>query len=1553
MAADSTSPIADLTSFIEDRLSVLIPGIDLSQGSPAQVQFVEPLIQKLGTDPFSTDIQSFLVDRFAQEFPDIYAGDPGVISDTFVKPLVLMLEPFKREIQNIMLNQSLQDPTVLSDDDADALVANIFKTRNSGGVSGGVARVYYANPTNVTIEVTTQFSTPDGLNFFPPNPLTVTAEEMVFNRDGSLFFADVPVIAEAAGAQYNIARNTLTSVTGLFGLVKVTNLADFTDGTPVVDTPTFVAQAQQSLNERSLVTRRGATAILDNVFQGDVAAIQVIGAGDPEMQRDILVATSPGQAWLTGQVSIYGSMAMVQGITVDDSSTTPSPAPGDTLYIYLDKHSYSNRWASLPQAQRFVRLNVVQVIAGPMQSSVSPFQVMYFVQFSDPNNLLPGLNLPTNAGSSQSTVVLYGGFTRVGTVAISSIPDTGAVDLVVNNQAVHVYGHSDVYARPTLQVTSQAIIDSLVDDNRGGKYFTLQSSTLQTYGATTGLENQVSDSTIDFELAGVQPGDLINIQNGNDAGTYVVGQVVGGNPSYLYLMSKLTTNATSIRYGVMHHLHLNWVEPKIPKLPFGTVPANDLLTVIGSTTFQFTAPTTDLVNYGAKIGDTIRILSGPDAGDFTITAIVSGQNVVVNRPTSASNSNLSYQVFTAQGALTLPLVRIKELSVLDSSQQTTGIDVPYGLPVAVVPTNDFTSALVRGSSQRNSGFVLPVWNEVPVSPTPADDFVTNGNVAATGTPSSTSIQQYSLGFAPHGSSDIYKAFAFDTNTHQTEFNFTNDMLTSPCSYFLATSEDQSQLVNYPPIDPKPGDALTLKTGPNAGSYIIQSVTKVPYDLGSAASPQPQAWLYFIKIYGSFPVDVFRQLIQFIDFNGGIDGGGTKVSKISTLSGQQVAFPSFFTTIFNNLGTYLNQALSYVGATAPTASALQTAVQAVTQVSYEWGDPARGTLRTYFVQPVLFQQNTALNPNPTLFNFELSNGNLIKFRPDPNLYQQYQLVPARLTSDTNPESYPRDLVPNPTTPTQVNFTSPTRSTMFAVGVQPGDTLNVFEEVFMLGSTGAQNLPTGTDHQIAVATTSGSTLLTALSSTAQSGHGPFNTSMVGDLLFIDEGVDTGGYTIVSVVGPDSNGYSYQITVDRPLGTTTPTDVTDGYGASTAYTGSVNQITVPGSMSLTAYINQYITIYGADTAYQGSYQISAAASAAGPTTVFTVNRGPATGNFATRSNYYWVITAAPVTPLAASSFGTGTVMYGLQAIRIYDTVPQIFPIQTVETDLDTPTTYQLVVSESLDLAASPELGINQPFVIYRPNVRRITPTEMSGNQQGFLYYFDTEVVSLGPEPTFNIAADTSYLTTQAGTFECNGYTMLVDDSTLSYSMKETGAIRIPPSILPVGSTDSQDNFLVLFGIPLLINYEQAPIIQQFQNFLDSADDRVVSANLLARHFLPTYVSYDASYTGGSAPSVVAQGIIDYINSLAIETPIEVSQLEKVIDDAGGDPQVPTTVFVSLHDWSRNIWVEFSNRQIGGTTTDVPYNGSARVSYFIPGPDVSGESPLPLGERINLTQS
>lgn len=1511
---------SDLQTFLEDRLKVLEPTIDLSPGSPAQVQFIQPVMTRLGTDPFETDIEKFLLDRFAQEFPDIYTGDPGAIRDTFIKPLILILEPFKRETELIKRNQSLKDPSVLSDEDADALVANVFDYRTSGKYATGVVRLYYTNPTTVPVEITTQFSTSSGLNFFPINPTQITAEAMAFNRQGSLYFVDVPVRSESEGSDYNVAADQITGVTGLFGFVRVTNPRAFTGGSTKIDTPTFVAQAQQALTERSLNARRGASARLRQTFQGELRAIQVVGAGDPEMQRDILVATSPGHAWLQGWVTIFESLAVVSASLVEGDPTIP-PAVGDELFIYFDSFG----WPSFSQEQRFRRYPILEVVAGPLSGS---HEVTYIVRFDGVVDVDP-LN--------SASLLIRGGISRKGTVKISSLASVGKLDqpLEVQNQDVHVYGHTDIYVRPVLQNVSNALISNLSDEQP-----LVQRMTLTTYGATADIspildptllttKNRVSDpgdpaaipaiAALDFVAAGVQVGDHLTIEEGDDLGTYVITKVTS---DYLYLSTNLSFSAPYLRYRITRNLTVNIFDPKMKKLPFGTALANDLQTTIGSNLFRFN---TNVLSYGVVIGDTIRVLSGLDVGSFTVTgfdAVLAGYGVLVDRAATASTAGASYEIYTAMEAVAKPLVRIRNISVLDSSQKSTGIYVPPADPVAVVPKSDFTTAQIRGASQFGSGIVIPAMGGNGLSNNIGDLVLAPNVAAAVG---SGNDRRYSEGVEPL-ENGIYKAMYF-ADGHQSEFLFPEDCM-DRCSYFMCAVEDSSLTENFPPIDPRPGDALTLKNGPNKGSYLIEKVRKFRYSRGVGVDLKTY-WVYFVKIYGEFRVDPIREILTFIENGNNSVGQTWRINQSAAIQ-----FPEYFLQWWAELPTWLYAAA--VDGGLPQPDVLSTWLDNTLKVEYEWGDPARGVLRSYFLQPLLFEQWTAGNINPTIYRYKTPAGEYIDYRPDPRRYEKHLLLPPRLTEDADPTTYPRDmlLLAQVGSTWPVSLTDTSRPVASSFGIRVGDYVSIYPEVIYYNAA---------DRLVAIQTTAGSPRVKVPAFSV-----PFGADIVGNLISIEEGKDAGMYRVTGRIDGST------LILDRSLTESTPSILDQGFGV-IQDTGANQEVLIRadgGSFGATVVTdNLWVTLFSchADPTgayYLGSYRISLRSN--NTQVLLELPTGQLFPTMPLSESVYFVVTAAPPTAPSAvdplmRTDRPGTALYGLRPIRVYSEVAKTFAITSVSTS---PT------QSVLGLDAQPPTGRYQPYCIFRRDVRRVNSTEMSLNQEGFLYYFDTEVASLSPSPAANITQEGSYLTPKDGTFLSLGYRHIVDDPTLTYSTQESGTLVIPKKILPVNGADSEDSLLTLVGTPIQISYEKADIVQQVQDFISSAEDRVTSANMLARHFLPAYVSYDANYVGGSAPGVIAKDIIAYIEGLPVETPINVSDIEHIILNRGGDPITPTTVSLTIHDWDRRVWVEFNDDSIGGIKTKVPYNGTPRVSYFVPGADASGQANPDPGERIKLTQ-
>ena len=275
-----------LERFMVERLLDLDPTLSDAEGSDIYSKVINPLLTRLGTDPKTVDIETFITDRMSSEFPDLDISSPGsVLRDLLISPLVLLLEPIRREINSIELQLSLADSETLTSDELDALLSNVFAIRRIGDFSRGSVRVFFSAPQATAVDQSIVFSTADGTTFVPTQVRTFLASEMV--RSGNLYYIDTPVRSVLPDAQANVAKNTIRFVNGLDGVVRVTSKASFSGGVSEETSEEFLVRAERSLSERSLNTKRGIETTILNSFD-DIVSLEVVGFGEPMMQRDIL-----------------------------------------------------------------------------------------------------------------------------------------------------------------------------------------------------------------------------------------------------------------------------------------------------------------------------------------------------------------------------------------------------------------------------------------------------------------------------------------------------------------------------------------------------------------------------------------------------------------------------------------------------------------------------------------------------------------------------------------------------------------------------------------------------------------------------------------------------------------------------------------------------------------------------------------------------------------------------------------------------------------------------------------------------------------------------------------------------------------------------------------------------------------------------------------------------------------------------------------------------------------------------------------------------------------
>jgi Baseplate J-like protein len=480
--------LTDLTSFIVETVNNYDSTIDTSTTSAFYTGVIQPIIDRLGPDPYDTDLRTFILDRLKVEFPDLVLQDGEPIDDYAVKIMTVLLEPFRRQIRQVSNGQSFADPTVLTEQEANDLGANYFTPRKPGNYSTGVARLYYSAPRADLISPNNVCHDGSGGNFIPVQNQQITADNMLFNFENNLYFFDVIVRADKPGAAYNLDPGSLTSIDNAPQVVQITNKAKFQEGGDEEDTITYVSRVQNSLTEKSLVTYRGIAARLNELFD-NIQLVQTIGFGDPEMMRDIL--TGSGETAPYGY--FIGNAGAPGGGGGSGSSSSSNPqfvlraghGDGDgggggggdpTTLISLDTDDFPNTPIVLEDGSTYDSF---------INAGVKPGDYVEVVNFWDAqaNDTIPTIQIFTVVEVDDQTLVLSG---ELGTsisaeqctlrrsteiLTISGIPGgilqptTPSGTIQIQNNQVHIGGMMDVFIRASAPTIENISLTSIVDAN--------------------------------------------------------------------------------------------------------------------------------------------------------------------------------------------------------------------------------------------------------------------------------------------------------------------------------------------------------------------------------------------------------------------------------------------------------------------------------------------------------------------------------------------------------------------------------------------------------------------------------------------------------------------------------------------------------------------------------------------------------------------------------------------------------------------------------------------------------------------------------------------------------------------------------------------------------------------------------------------------------------------------------------------------------------------------------------------------------------------------------
>jgi hypothetical protein len=1565
MALDLTE-MDDLRLFIEERVKAYDSSIDTTVGSSFDAAVIQPLLDRLGPDPYNTPIRDFILSRLRTEFPDLVLQDGEPLDDLVVKPNQVLLSAFRRQIQQISLNQSFANPDTLNEREADNLGANFFVRRRTGGYAIGIARLYFSAPQYAYITPSNAVFTGDGLRFYPVETQGILADRMLFNLESNLYFFDIVVKAESEGSDYNIASNTLVGIENFPSVVKVTNKSSFEEGADKEETSDYLERIENSLTEKSLVTLRGIRARLLDDFDS-VRLIQAIGFGDPEMKRDIIKGSSQSSPYAYFRADVTSG-----SLYVDLVSSTP-PA---VSILGVDGSGYSSFSSAGISVGDTVELP--DVLSGTYVQRVV-------------EEVVTGTRIRVNEDPGFSATDIVGTIkSPVGGITLSDIPGgiiqptTMAGEVEIKDGEVHIGGAVDVFIRAGDPSVRSISLEGIRDGNplRFGvdlesfgdvSEHRVQVTEKITSGAAVPTNDRLGNvlSTLNEVVIKLADGSATAwYPSEDDVGRYI--QLLGSDWGTLEISSflgeeyfggsrcariRVDTSVDHERGGVGTLTSTGGAFTLSYRLLESVSPKSRVRDRDGST-FAVAADSPNLgdlaipsgvnfISVGASVGDSVVVETGDDAGIYTIRRVLSWLNnndtLILDRAMTRTletsgiflGSGLRYRV---DDELNLDLVAPKVVKIPLGSI-FSGDDLSSVAGDTTVTATASTNFLLAGVETGDTLEILE-----------GDNSGTYSVVTVYGTQVVLDRSVQNTAFAQTFS--VYKAFAgvdrplvrvksielLDSNSQPTGISIPygdtvdarivgklsnraeGTVVESYTGAIQANLVDLVDLVtDFEAEGVLPGHRLNILDGPSSGSYTIQAV----------------------GLDGGLPSNSYIRVEP-------VSSGGTEFKAVES------------------------------------------------PIHYSVGLASSGYARLYFTEPTSVEIRTGLSGGRLRYGTGTESKDL-RFSD----VSGYRILPARGSEDSNP----RDLKTVKTYSigggqyhSIVELTDPSLDSVFGLEILENDVLDIYEELEFRDSSGQSFSTLGIFGKPAgLRTLSGSNRV----------HVPPNSKidflamnnvlyggpLEGQTLIIDSGPDAGEYIIEEVID------SKTLRISASMTTTTESYYGDSgtiRDATMSASGPYTKITdLTDWTQFGTQIGHFLTLFESLRGdIDGTYEITDIITADKAAVVDTSIASPAYvfPDVLSSGQFSWVRTSLD------------SVVE--QPFRIYKAVPKQFVVHAVATkraevvgvrrgSVTATNTLQDALSsfvmgasrgDLLEVLAGPNRGVyflsadssgrtatiysstpfpvtgddmpyriwggihgstrmltlksdgthsgkldpsyRCPFVVKRPSVYRISSTEMQDNFDGSLYYLEIEVESDGSGDSWNLEAD-SRMSVVSGV-SVDGYTYSVDNENLAFSPYEGVSLVFDRRFLPVGNSDLPENTTEISGRNLQVNYEVSSIVRVINDMLRSDLDRPINASPLARHFLPSFILATFQYAGGVSTEEVGADLEDYINGLGALTPLEVSDLEAFLIRRGANSITHPIEIVSVtHDLSRKLVADRSQNVLGGLN-EVPYNGTGRISAF-----------------------
>lgn len=263
-------------------------------------------------------------------------------------------------------------------------------------------------------------------------------------------------------------------------------------------------------------------------------------------------------------------------------------------------------------------------------------------------------------------------------------------------------------------------------------------------------------------------------------------------------------------------------------------------------------------------------------------------------------------------------------------------------------------------------------------------------------------------------------------------------------------------------------------------------------------------------------------------------------------------------------------------------------------------------------------------------------------------------------------------------------------------------------------------------------------------------------------------------------------------------------------------------------------------------------------------------------------------------------------------------LYPVQRVVSNIILQV-HGLMSTDDTSVAGAPRIQ----YKIRRVGFQRTCAQQMEANRHPTgVYYTDVELLSFGVGNEFNIGSNHRF--TVGGDYSCRGYRLSAEEQELTFSMAEIPWIHMDPFFQKTTEDDSPRSDQALLGSGARLYYDRSSVVATAQAVLNSKDERDNNESVLARHLFPHYVSFTASYSGGSYESIMQPEIEELITGRNPKEPLDVSDIIGVLTQFGANHvDMPIELVVLKYNEDRTQAIMIGTDRIE----------TSRLTGFLPG--------------------